>query len=252
LAHDHGRPLTVAAAAVRDSALLTTHGLLDTTSYRSLRDRIIKEALDEPQSVIVDVTDLDVPSESAWVVFTSAQWHVDIWPHVPIILVCQHMSGRSAIVRNGISRYVPVYENIQLAVDALSELGSHRLRRRATADLPAHLTSLARSRELVALWLTAWSQPDFIAVAKVVVTTFVENVLAHTDGPAGIRVESDGAKITVAVADDSRIPAGIRERLSYRGPTGLELVAALCRTWGNSPTPSGKTVWAVIGPENRI
>jgi hypothetical protein len=26
----------------------------------------------------------------------------------------------------------------------------------------------------------------------------------------------------------------------------------MCRMWGNSPTPTGKTVWAVIGPENRL
>ena len=36
------------------------------------------------------------------------------------------------------------------------------------------------------------------------------------------------------------------------GIPGLEIVAALCRAWGNAPYPMGKTVWAVIGPENRL
>lgn len=245
-------PLTVAAARVDDSVLLTARGVLDTTSYQSLRDRIIKEALEEPRSVIVDVTELVVPTESAWVVFTSARWFVDRWPDIPILLVCHHLAGRKAIVRNGISRYVPVYETVELAVDALGRLGRHRRRRRARANLPAHLTSLSRSRRLVALWLTTWSQPEMIAVAKVIVTTFVENVLQHTDCAPGVRLETDGVSITVAVEDDNHTPAGLRERVNPRGPTGLELVAALCQSWGSSPTSSGKTVWAVIGPENRL
>ena len=34
--------------------------------------------------------------------------------------------------------------------------------------------------------------PDWIPVAQIVVTTFVENVLQHTDSPAGVRLETDG------------------------------------------------------------
>jgi hypothetical protein len=29
-------------------------------------------------------------------------------------------------------------------------------------------------------------------------------------------------------------------------------VAALSRVWGTLPAPSGKTVWAVVGPENKL
>jgi hypothetical protein len=34
--------------------------------------------------------------------------------------------------------------------------------------------------------------------------------------------------------------------------SGLAIVAALCRTWGATPTSSGKTVWALIGRENQF
>lgn len=34
--------------------------------------------------------------------------------------------------------------------------------------------------------------------------------------------------------------------------SGLAIVAALSRAWGSSPTSSGKTVWAIIGPENQL
>ena len=91
-------------------------------------------------------------------------------------------------------------------------------------------------------------------MAQIVVTTFVENVLEHTDGLAGVRLETDGSTVTVAVEDSSNAPASIREWPHGHAdrPTGLGIVSALCQAWGNSPMPSGKTVWAVIGPEDRL
>ena len=250
---DSACTLTVTAEAVRDASVLTACGVLDTTTYRSLRDHIIKAALDEPAVVIVDVSPSSVPAESAWVVFTSARWHVGRWPEVPIMLVCEHLAGRSAITRNGVSRYVPVFPTVDEAMAALSIDAPWRHRMRIRADLPADMSSLRRSRDLVEEWLTAWSHADLIPAAKVVVTTFVENVLQHTDSHPAIRLETDGSTVTVAVTDGSRQPPSLTENSTATDrPTGLKIVAALCRMWGNAPTPSGKTVWAVIGPENRL
>ena len=66
--------------------------------------------------------------------------------------------------------------------------------------------------------------------------------------------KSTGAAVTVAVEDSSH-PRRVCEEATdgrTRVPSGLRIVAAMCRTWGNTPTPTGKTVWAVIGPENRL
>ena len=152
------------------------------------------------------------------------------------MLVCGHPAGRSAITRNGVTRYVPVYPSIRAAIDAASCVDSPPLRRRARAELPAQLTSLRRARELVTDWLTVWSQPELIPVAKVVVTAFVENVLQHTDSRPGVRLEYDGSAVTVAVSDASHLPAGPREEpKSCAAPSGLHIVSALSRAWGNAP-----------------
>ena len=185
-------------------------------------------------------------------VFTSARWHVGAWPKIPILLVCENPEGRMAIHRNGVARRVPVHATIDAAIATLRITGVNR-RHQARADLPADMHSLPQSRELVDQWLTAWSQADLISVTKVIVTAFVENVLQHTDSSPNVRLESDGAAVTVAVEDTSHAQAGVRESPTGGGaPSGLRIVNALCRTWGNSPTPSGKTVWAVVGPENRL
>ena len=245
--------LIVTSEAVGECTLLSAHGVLDNTTYLALRDKIIDAALEEPKAVIVDVTDLLVPAESAWLVFTSARWHVGRWPEVPVALVCEHPAGRNAIVRSGVARLVPAYPTIDSAVDALSQTGTRQNRRRARADLPAAESSLKRSREFVAQWLTAWSQTELIPVTKVVVTALVENVLQHTDSGPRVRLETDRAAVTVAVEDSSHAPAGLREATTANeAPSGLRIVSSLCRKWGNAPTSTGKTVWAVIGPENRL
>jgi hypothetical protein len=68
-----------------------------------------------------------------------------------------------------------------------------------------------------------------------------------------MRIETDGATATIAVSDDSTTPA---LRLPSPGEgidvSGLAIVDALSRAWGSTPTATGKTVWAVIGPENQL
>jgi hypothetical protein len=60
--------------------------------------------------------------------------------------------------------------------------------------------------------------------------------------------------VTVAVGDGSdHLPA--RREDAYRGAeivSGLAIVTALCRASGATPTSSGKTVWALVGRENRF
>lgn len=233
--------------------VLRVTGFLDSTTYLSLRDTIIKAALDQPHAVVVDVTSLVVPAPSAWAVFTSARWHVSEWPDVPMVLVCAHAEGRGAIVRNGIARYVPVYPTRTDAIAAVSQRPIE-YRRRSRAELPPTTASLSRSRRLVTEWLTAWSRPELISVAKLIVTVFVENVLAHTESAPTVRLESNGELVTVAVEDDNPALPARRECSGLGGDevSGLAIVAALCRLWGFSPTPTGKTVWAVVGRENAI
>ena len=52
---------------------------------------------------------------------------------------------------------------------------------------------------------------DLITIAGVIATVFIENVLAHTERPPSLRLESDGFLVTVAVEDASSVPAERRE-----------------------------------------
>lgn len=239
--------------AQRDVPILAADGLLDSSTYRGLRDTMIKAALDEPPAVIVDVDRLTVPTGTAWTVFTSARWHVSVWPDVPILLVCSAPRVRRAIIAAGVARYVPVHPSRESALDAVGNR-SIEVRRRARTELPRSPGTVTLARAAITDWLTEWDNRDVIPIAATVATVFVENVLDHTESAPALIVESYRDDVTVAVEDCSnRLPG--RHEDAARGAeivSGLAIVSALCRVWGATPTSSGKTVWGLVGRENRF
>ncbi|MDY6995775.1 MAG: sulfate transporter [Actinomycetota bacterium] len=244
--------IRISATASPAGALLTVTGTLDGRTYRQVRDSVIKAALDEPRAVVVDVSALSVPSDSAWAAFTSARWHVSTWPGVPIVLVCAHGAGRMAIVHSGAARYVPVHPDVRSATHAVDD--GRGLRRRDQSQLAADHTGLRRARELTGQWLDQWDRQSMILTASTVATIFVENVLEHTASPPTLRVETMDGRVIVAVHDSSaRLPVRREDTGgATRTVSGLTIVAALSRAWGANPVPGGKAVWAVLGPENRL
>jgi anti-anti-sigma regulatory factor len=243
--------LSVMVDSVDGATVLTPDGVLDSDTYRWLRDDVVEAARGEPRAVVVDVTRLSVPTDSSWSVFSSARWYLDGWPNTPIVLVSEYPEVRAAFRRTGASRSVAVYPNVATALTSIRRQNGKV--HRATAALPADLSSLRRSRRLVECWLTAWAHADLIPVAQIIVTTLVENVLQHTDSRPGVRLQADGATVTIAVDDASCAQARLCESDQRVGrPWGMWIVNALCRQWGNAPTRTGKTVWVIVGKENRI
>ncbi|OMC22970.1 STAS domain-containing protein [Mycobacterium colombiense] len=236
-----------------DVPTLVVAGVLDSSTYRTVRDAVIKAAIDEPHAVIVDINRLHAPSTSAWAAFTSARWHVSVWPDVPILLVCAEPRVRREIGAAGVTRYVPVHSTLELALDALRGQ-TLQLRRRARTELPRNISSLDIARSAVTEWLTQWNIREVIPVAATVATVFIENVLDHTESAPVLIVESYQDSVTVAVEDHSYHLPG-RHEDAYRGAdivSGLAIVSALCRAWGATPTSSGKTVWGSVGREDQL
>jgi hypothetical protein len=192
-----------------------------------------------------------VPDHSTLSTLIGARWQV-VRPEVPIVLVSNHRATREALNRGEVASFMPVLSTEKSARKALARL-VRRTVRCADSQLPADLSSLRESRRLVREWLISWSQSPLVPVALVVVNVFIENVLEHTGSVPMMRVETDGATATIAVSDGSHAPA-VRLQPPANGVdvSGLAIVDALARAWGSAPTSSGKTVWAVIGPEKQL
>jgi anti-anti-sigma factor len=244
--------LVLASRTAESVVVLTADGVLDSQNSAELRDNITKATLDVPTAIIVDVSALQVPDETTWSVLVSARWQLDTRPDVPIVLVSTNRASRDAIARSGVARFMPVYPTEKGAMKAVARLGRRKIRH-AQTKLPANLTSLRESRQLVREWLTNWSKPGLIPVALVVVNVFIENVLEHTGSEPVMRIQCEGPTATIAVSDSSNAPA-LRRVSPPKGidVSGLAIVEALSRAWGSTQTSSGKTVWAVIGPENQL
>ncbi len=231
--------------------LVSMAGTLDSWTYRDVRDSVIKAALDQHDAVVVDVCDLVVPAMSAWAAFTSARWHVSVWPDVPVILISADEAARASINRSGVTRYVPLVAD---ETEAVAAIGVGDFRRRARKELNTSPTSVGAGRRFVTECLVAWSRNDVILTASAVVSVLVENVLIHTRSQPSVTVEAAGDHVTIAVSDDDPRAAVRHESADNSAHTvsGLAVVAALTRAWGCIPTAGGKTVWALIGPENRL
>jgi anti-anti-sigma factor len=250
---ESGMPLGVAVERRHEVSYLTVSGELTGTTYRTLRDAITEAALAESRAVVVDINDLSVFSDSAWSAFTSARRQVSIWPDVPILLVCGRPERRRTISRCGVARHVQVHPTHESAACAVGVRSLHG-RRRSRIQLPAGTVSFGVARNLIADLLSAWNQFDLVPVASTVATVFIDNVLVHTGSAPVLIIESCRAIVTVAVEDGSHVPAGRHDDADCGAEvvSGLAMVSALCRSWGSTPTSSGKTVWALIGSENRI
>lgn len=231
--------------------VLSVSGVLEATTYAQLRDAIVKAALGGPPAVIVDVDAMAVSTPSALAAFTSARWHVSQWPDVAIIVTAADPMVRRAFSRAGVERYVPVYPTVSAAASAVAAR-EHRYRRRVVLRLHDG-TPLARAQFFVDEHLQAWQMSEYRLAVGTVTRALVENAMTHGRGGGALRLETDGGVITVAVSDDNPAQAVRRERRpDVVGMHGLDIVAALSRSWHNSPTGTGKTVWAIVGPEHGL
>src|ERR1700712_1927893 len=171
--------LTSTTYGCADSTVLRLSGVLDARTYQQVRDWVIKAAIDETRAVIVDINSLEVRDDHSWAVFTSARWHVQQWPAVPIALVSSDPGVRKCLADRSVARYVPVYATLAAASIAIGS-GHCRYRHRAREDFGPYPSSVTSAVIFVRDHLVAWSMRDKLPVASTVVTVFAENALIHT------------------------------------------------------------------------
>jgi anti-anti-sigma regulatory factor len=232
-----------------DANVMRLSGVLNARTYQQVRDAVIKVAVDHAAAVIVDVNDLAVRDDASWTAFTSARWHIQQWPQVPIALVAGDPAVRKLLTDLSVDRFVPVYDTVAAATEAIGGRTRTQLHR-ARADFGAEASSVNASLMFVHEHLVAWSMRDRIPVASTVVNVFAENALRYSYGGFEVRLEGADTEVAIAVSDRSSALAVRRERALGSCLAGLDIVSALCSRWGNTPTSTGKTVWARVGPHD--
>ncbi len=171
-----------------DATVVRLSGVLNARTYQQVRDSVIKVAVDDVAAVIVDINDLEVRDDQSWAVFTSARWLVHQWPEVPIALVSGDSGVRKRLTDRSVARYVPVYDTLAAAGEAIRG-GKCGYRHRAREKFGPHSSSVNSALIFVHEYLMAWSMRDKIPVASTVVTVFAENALSYADDGFDVRLE---------------------------------------------------------------
>ncbi len=98
--------------------------------------------------------------------------------------------------------------------------------------------------------LLAWDRAPMLDAAQVVVSELAGNALRHGAGRFSVAVELRAQEVWIGVHDSSpRLPQRREAGPAATGGRGLELIEALSVSWGTTPEPEGKTVWAVVRSE---
>jgi anti-sigma regulatory factor (Ser/Thr protein kinase) len=121
----------------------------------------------------------------------------------------------------------------------------------ASVDLPCQAASVPVSRHVVVQLLQAWSAPQDLDDAALLVTELVANAVDHVGGETHLTLElilSD-AWLRIAVVDGSSVLPVVRklQQGSARG-RGLLLVQAIADRWGTDEHDGGKRVWFEVRP----
>ncbi len=231
------------------AALLVPHGVLDLASYGPLRDLLLIYALESPRAVIVDVSNLLVPTDATLAVFPSVWTQVAVWPGVPIMLVARPELTRRRLRHSEMISYVPVYTSV---AEALGSLEAPAKGRRAALELPYDPTSASAARRFVHEVCTQWNCAELIIEGTMIANELVQNAVQHAGSECQLRLELRRRMLTIAVYDDDPTPAKRVEPWTSVPPRlGLMLVSRLAETWSCAPTMGGgKVVWAVL-PRHR-
>lgn len=237
--------LTIDRSFRDDTVVVTPCGILDLASYGQLRDALLKCAMEMPRVVIVDISELLVPTDATLAVFPSVWMHVSEWPGVPIMLVAHNELIRRRLNHSAVVSYVQVYASV---AEALRNVDTPPRRRRAVLELPYDPVSARAARRFVDVVCTRWGCVELLIEATMIANELVENAVRHAASDCRLRLEYVRGMLSIAVYDDDPTPVKrVEPWLSTPPRLGLMLVSRLASTWNCAPTlGGGKVVWAVL------
>jgi hypothetical protein len=212
-------------------------GVLDAETSADVRSALVGLLADDPQALIVDVSDLRLETTGAAVLRAVARENED-WPESRLVLC-----GADTATWRPVG--LPVWPS---PAEAAAALGPPEMNGRLRMVLDPVVGAARRARELVTEACGRWELPGTAESARIVVTEMVNNVVAHARTPMTVLLAHHVDTMSVAVRDRSSARpqfSGPVAPTSYGG-RGLLLIDAVARRWGNLGLIDGKVVWALL------
>ncbi|WP_433393474.1 ATP-binding protein [Micromonospora sp. KLBMP9576] len=231
---------------VQDESPVTVvrvRGGLDLGTMRTVHHTLDGCLAEQPDALVVDLTDVTVGDPLALSVFAAAARRAAGWPAVPVVLCAPPPEAADWLARSTACRVVPVRPDRDEATRVANAAAAPRLRVR----LEPVADACRRARELVGDACARWQLPAAAGPASLVLSELVGNVVRHAGTPMRVTLTLCRPYLHVTVADGSR--AVVRERSAdprVEGGRGLMLVRELAQRWGSVPVGDGKVVWATL------
>ncbi|WP_412741500.1 STAS domain-containing protein [Krasilnikovia sp. MM14-A1004] len=236
-------PVGCMVEQVGTRVLVRLRGELSPANALRVRAELLKCAVERPDALVVDVTDLTVRDPGAASVFRAVAWQAATWPGTPLLL-CTPDAQTARRLTHGCRRLLPVFASADQALTA-------RPRRRVTVlhDTLLPVTGAARrARDLATEACARWQLPALVGPACLIADELATNALTHARTMADIRFAVGRHHLMISVRDGSAArPAPVREPLPHAASgLGLLLVDATAHRWGCLPVDGGKVVWAYL------
>lgn len=116
--------------------------------------------------------------------------------------------------------------------------------------LPAELSSVGDARRFLRGALTDWGADDYEGGAAQVLTELATNAALHARSAYTVHLVLERSALLVEVTDSSPVRPQQRHYGSEATTgRGIALVEALSTAWGVESSPTGKTVWCRVAPD---
>lgn len=231
-------------------------GHLDVGAAVDVRRVLSKVMADQPVAVIADLHDVTSVAPACAAVFPAAWRESGGWPGVSLSLCSHSPLVRDRLRAEGTSRFVPVHDDLDRAVEAARALPPYVSQ---TTHLRFDPQAARDARRCARATFQQWHIAHNIDDALLLVSEIVTNCVQHGEPPLRLTLRLRGGLLRIACNDASAGPPRRHLRsvtcedvvngvLLTEGGRGLSLVDAVSTTWGVSdcPTGAGKTVWCEL------
>ncbi|MEV4642698.1 ATP-binding protein [Actinoplanes sp. NPDC049548] len=227
-------------------AVLRVSGVLDTTTGEALEHAVARSLSAQPESLLVDVSDLEVADSVALDVLSAVVCRTAEWPGVPVVL-CGAEPETARTLRDwpGCDA-VATEESCEKAL-AEAEQRDEPEPRRIRVRLRPVPDACRQVRQLVSQACTAWQVRELGAIVGLVATELVANVVRHAHTTMEFTLGLRDGLLCLTVRDGSRtLPRPKDPTVAEAGGRGLYLVRELTDAWGVLPVGDGKVVWTKL------
>jgi anti-sigma regulatory factor (Ser/Thr protein kinase) len=228
-------------------AVLRVDGVLDQLTSDALRRAVARSLSAAPDALVIDVTGMHIADALGLRGLREVLRQTAEWPAAPVVL-CGAGAETAAMINSS-----PDCVAVTTADDcdkAVTDLAAAPRPQRIRMRLPPVPDACRQVRQLVNQACAAWHRREAAAVAALIATELVANVVRHAHTTMEFTMGLRDGGMWLTVRDGSRrMPRPADPGVTDAGGRGLQLVRELTESWGVLPVPDGKVVWTRLAAD---